>query len=175
MKKWEKLSEETLHKNPWCEFKHDKYRLPNGKEGDYYYMQTPGAVCLVPVLDDGRVIMVKQWRYLFGRESIELPMGGVKRNQSYEEAVRAEIEEEAGYNGDFHLVGWFVPTNGQVDEVMKVFLINNLKKTQSHPDETEEIEILYKTPEEIDKMIETNEIWDGETMAAWALARKYLK
>jgi ADP-ribose pyrophosphatase len=174
MKKWKKLSEEILHKNPWCEYKHDRYRLPSGKEGDYYYMQTPGAVCLVPVLDDGRVVMVKQWRYLFDRESVEFPAGGVKENQSFDEAARAELAEETGYSGNFHLVGSFVPTNGQVVETMKVFIINNLKEAESRPDETEDLEIIIKNPEEIDKMIEENEIWCGETIAAWTLARKYL-
>jgi len=175
MKKWKKLSEEIVHKNPWWTYKHDKYVLPNGKEGDYYYMHTFGGVLMVPVLDDGQIVMIKQWHYLFGRDSIEFPRGGVKENQSYEEAARAELEEEVGYKiGELSLVGEMGPCNGLVDELMKVFLAKKLEKTKSHPDETEEIEVLFKTPEEIDKMVETNEIWDGETLAAWALVRKYL-
>lgn len=176
MKKWEKLSEETLHKNPWWTYKHDKFKLSNGKEGDYYYMHTPGGALTIPVLDDGRIVMVRQWHYLFKRESIGFPRGGVKENQSYEEAARAELEEEAGYKvGELRLIGEMAPCIGLVDELMKVFLVNKLEKTKNHPDETEEIEILLKTPEEIDKMVETNEIWDGQILAAWALARKYLK
>jgi ADP-ribose pyrophosphatase len=174
MKKWEKLSEEILHKNPWWTYKHEKYVLPNGKEGDYYYMHTNGGASIIPVLDDGRIIMTKQWRYLFKRENIEFPIGGLKENQSYEEAARTELEEEVGYKiGELSLIGEMSSCKGLVDELIKVFLAKNLKKTKSHPDETEEIEILLKTPEEIDKMIETNEIWDGQVLAAWALARKY--
>ena len=176
MKKWEKLSEETLHKNPWWTYKHDKYVLPNGKEGDFYYVHSFGSVLMIPVLDDGRVIMVKQWRYLFGRESIEFPMGGLKEGQSYEEGVGAEFEEEVGYKiGELRFIGEMAPSKGQINEMMKIFLVKKLEKTKSHPDETEEIEILFKTSEEIDKMVENNEIWCGETIAAWSLARKYFK
>ena len=174
MKKWEKLSEEILHKNPWWTYKHEKYVLPSGKEGDYYYMHTPGGALVIPVLDDGRIVMVRQWHYLFKQESIEFPRGGVKEGQSYEEAARAELEEETGYKvRELRLIGKMASCIGLVDELMKVFLAKKLEKTKSHPDETEEIEILFKTPEEIDKMIETNEIWDGQVLAAWAMARKY--
>jgi ADP-ribose pyrophosphatase len=174
MKKWEKLSEEIIHKNPWLTYKHDKFRLPNGKEGDYYYLDRPGGSMMVPILEDGRIILVKQYRYLFDKDSIEFCSGGIEGDQSFEEVAKRELEEEAGYQGDFQFIGEFTPSRGFSKELIKVFLVTNLKKVESHPEETEEIEVLFRTPEEIDKMIETNEISDGETMAAWALARKYL-
>lgn len=175
MKKWEKLSEEIIHKNPWWTYKHDKFKLPNGKEGDYYYMHSFGGIIMVPVLDDGRIIMVRQYRYLFDRDCIEFPAGGVKEGQTFEEAGRAELEEETGHNGSLKLVGEFAPFVGFSKELLRVFLVTDLEKTESHPEETEGIEVLFRTPEEIDKMVETNEIWGGETMAAWAMVRKYLK
>ncbi len=173
MKKWEKLSEEIVHKNPWWMVKHDKIKLPNGKEGDYYYLYHPGGSIMVPILEDGRIVLVRQYRYLFDKDGIEFCSGGIEKNQSPEEAARVELEEEAGCRGDFKFIGEFAATRGFSKELLRVFLVNNLEKVESHPEETEEIEVLYKTPAEIDKMIETNEIWDGETMAAWAMVRKY--
>lgn len=175
MKKWEKLSEEIIHKNPWWAYKHDKFKLPNGKEGDYYYLDALGGSIMVPVLDDGRIVLVKQYRYLFDKDGIEFCSGCIKEGQSPEEAAKAELEEETGYRGDFKFIGEHAPTRGFSKELIRVFLVTNLQKTESHPEETEEIEILLRTPEEIDKMILTNEIWDGETMAAWAMAKNYLK
>jgi ADP-ribose pyrophosphatase len=175
MKKWEKLSEEIVHKNPWWIYKHDKYVLPNGKEGDYYYLYHPGGSTVVPVLKDGRIVMVRQYRYLFDKDSVEFCAGGIEGTESFEEVAKKELEEEVGYRGDFQFIGEFAPSRGFSRELLKVFLATNLKKTESHPEETEEIEVLFRTPEEIDKMIETNEIWDGETIAAWAMVRKYFK
>ena len=96
--------------------------------------------------------------------------------QSYEDGVGAEFEEEVGYKiGELRFIGEMAPSKGQINEMMKIFLVKKLEKTKSHPDETEEIEILFKTSEEIDKMVENNEIWCGETIAAWSLAIKYFK
>lgn len=175
MKKWEKLSEEILHKNPRWTYNHDKFKLPNGKEGDYYYLDNPGGSIMVPVLEDGQIVLVKQYRYLFDKEGVEFCSGGFKGNESPEEVARTELEEETGYRGELKFIGEFAASRGFSKELMRVFLAKNLEKGESHPEETEEIEVLYKTPEEIDKMIETNEIWDGETMAAWAMVRKYFK
>lgn len=174
MKKWEKLSEEILHRNPWWTYKRDDVLL-DGKEGDYYYVDGVNMGMTVPILNDGRIIMVKQYRYLFNRESIEFPGGNKKGEQTYEEGARTELEEEAGYRaGKLEFVGECAPYNGISDEITKVYLARDLKKTKSRPDETEEFEILFKTTEEIDKMIEAGEIWDGQTIVAWCLARKYL-
>lgn len=173
MEKWKKLSEEILHKNPWWTYKHDKFKLPSGKEGDYYYLDNPGGSVMVPILEDGKIVLVKQYRYLFDKDSIEFCSGGFKKNESPEEVARVELEEEAGYRGEFKFIGEFAASRGFSKELLRVFLVTNLKKVESHPEETEEIEVLFRTPEEIDKMIESNEIWDGETMAAWAMARKY--
>jgi ADP-ribose pyrophosphatase len=175
MKKWEKLSEEVLHKNPWWTYKHDKFRLPNGKEGDYYYLDRSGGSIMVPVLDDGRIVLVKQYRYLFDKDCIGFCSGCIEEGRTPEETAVVELEEETGYRGDFKFIGESASSCGFSKELVKVFLVTNLQKTESHPEETEEIEVLLRTPEEIDKMIEINEIWDGITMAAWAMAKKYFK
>lgn len=176
MRKWQKLSEEILHKNPWYDYKHDKCRLPNGRKGDYYYVHVNGAGMTIPILDNEHVIMIKQHRYLMDQDSIEFPGGQSKEGQTYEEGACTELEEETGYRaGELKLVGKFAPYKGISDEITKVYIAKNLKKIKSRPDETEEFEILIKTPKEIDEMIEKGEIWDGQTIVAWCLARKYFK
>lgn len=173
MKKWKKLSTEVVHKNPWWECWHDRFRLPNGKEGDYYYMHVSGVSVAIPILGDGRIILVREYRYIFDQDCIEFPSGGREEGDDFEKTTREELEQEAGYMaGKLELVGQFTPYRGLSDEWGKVYIAADLKKTKNRLEETEEIEVLFKTPEEIDAMIESNEIWDGETLAAWCLARK---
>jgi len=176
MKKWKKISSEILHRNPWWIYKHDKVKLPNGKDGDYYYVHVEGGCLTIPVLNDGRIVLVKQHRYLMGRDSIEFPNGQRTEGQTYEEGAKKELEEETGYRaGKLEFIGEYSPYNGISDEMTKVYLAKNLKKIKAYPDETEEFEILFKTPKEIDKMIEKGEIWDGQMIAAWLFAKKKLK
>lgn len=127
---------------------------------------------IIPVLDNGKIVLVNQYRYLCDKESIEFPCGGVKPDKTYEEMARIELEEETGFTStELSYVAEFNPYNGVTNEMCKVFIAWNLLKTKSIPDETEEFEILYKTKKEIDELIDTNKIWDGMTIAAWGLVR----
>jgi ADP-ribose pyrophosphatase len=127
---------------------------------------------VVPILDDDRLVLVKQYRYLNDRDSVEFPCGGVKPDTTYEDAARSELLEEAGMKAaEIRLIGEFNPHNGVTDEFCRVYLARGLQGVRPEPDDTEEFEVLIKTPEEIGRMIEQNEIWDGMTLAAWILAR----
>lgn len=176
MKKWEKISGEIIHENPWWAYKHDKYKLPNGKEGDYYYMDISPAAIIIPVMEEGKeikIVMIKQYRYLTQSYSIEFPMGGKKESQTIEECARAELEEETGYKtNQLEFVCKFFPYEGLSKDVSNVFIARDLVKSETKLDETEEIEILIKSPKEIDEMMERGEIHNGEMFAAWLLARK---
>lgn len=175
MKKWEKISEETIHKNPWWTYKHDKYVLPGGEEGDYYYVNiSPGSI-IIPILEEQnktKIIMIKQFRYLFKDYSIEFPMGGKKESQTQEECASAELEEETGYRANkIEFIGKFFPIAGFSNDVSNIFIARDLIKTETHFDETEEIEILIKTPEEIDDLMKNGKISSGQMMAAWMFVR----
>jgi ADP-ribose pyrophosphatase len=78
LKTWKKISEAVLFKNSWWTYKKDEIELPSRKRGEYHYVHTNGASMVVPVLSDGRIVFVNQYRYLNDRESLELPCGGVK-------------------------------------------------------------------------------------------------
>ncbi|OGF21197.1 hypothetical protein A2316_03450 [Candidatus Falkowbacteria bacterium RIFOXYB2_FULL_38_15] len=163
-----------MHKNPWWTYKHDKYFLPSGKEGDYYANISPGSI-IIPILEDQnktKIIMIKQFRYLFKDYSIEFPMGGKKESQTQEECALAELEEETGYKAKkIEFVGKFFPAMGFSKDVSNIYIARDLVKTKTNFDETEEIETLIKTPKEIDKMMENGEIINGEIIATWILVR----
>jgi ADP-ribose pyrophosphatase len=175
LKHWKRLSSKIVLKNPWWTYTLDEFQIPGGTTGEYNYVHTNGASMIVPVMDDGRIILVNQYRYLCDKESIELPCGGVKEGKSYHEMAKIELEEETGFRASaIAPVAEFNPYNGVTDEICKVFLATGLIPTNAVPDATEEFELMFKTPAEIDELIRSNVIWDGMTIAAWGLVRHTL-
>lgn len=169
-----KISEEVLHENPWWMYKHDRYELPNGQEGDYFYGETKGIAIIVPILADGRIVLTLQHRYLKDKQSIEFPGGGILDGLTSLEGAQKELFEETGcVASEFIKVGEFEPANGFIKDTSHVFLAHIQEQGEPHPDVTEEIEVLYRRPEDIEQMIRQNEIWDGQTMATWSLVRHH--
>ncbi|MBI5222761.1 MAG: NUDIX hydrolase [Candidatus Magasanikbacteria bacterium] len=169
-KHWKKFSEEIIHQNPWWQCKHVCFEKPKGGIGDYYYGETGGSVIVVPVLSDGRIVLIWRHRCLDEKQSVEFPCGRVKAGQTVPDAARAELSEETGCAaGEYVKVGEFEPLNGLFKDRTNVFLAYVEGQKDTKPDDTEEIEVLYRRPDEIDEMVRKNEIWDGKTLAAWAL------
>lgn len=166
-----KLSEEIIHSNQWCVYKHDKYEKPNGEEGDYFYAETHGNAMVIPVMDDGRLILTFQYRYLRDKESIEFPCGSIKPGATALDTAKAELLEETGWVADeFIKVGEFEALNGLCKDLCHVFLAYVEEQKSQKLDDSEQIEVIYRRPDEVDEMARKNEIWDGQTLAAWAMA-----
>lgn len=165
-----KISEEILQENPWWKYKHDVYEKPNGESSDYFYGETPGFVMIVPVLEDGRLVLIRQYRYLEDKECIGFPGDGIKQGVAPLEAAKMELAEETGYVAqEFIKIGMFQPSPGFVKDLSHVFLAEVEELTQQNLDDTEQIEVLLRRPDEVDEMVRKNEIWDGQTLAAWAM------
>lgn len=172
LQSWKKLSESIIARNGWWTYRKDAYELPSGKRGEYHYVHTIGASMIIPATPGGKLVLVNQYRYLCGRESIEFPCGGIKDGSSYLETAEQELREETGYaSGDLSRAGEFNPYNGITDEICRVYVARELVFVGSAPDETEEFEIVLLTPAELDARIVSGEIWDGMTIAAWGIVR----
>lgn len=173
--KWKKLSQKELYKNPWWVYRQDSFQLQNGEIGDYFYVHTNGASMIIPVLDDGRLVMVRQYRYLCDTESLEFPCGGVKGGSDYAQTATCELAEEAGYAaGEWEMVGQFNPYNGVTNEMCRVYVARKLRDVVAQGDPTEEFEKVYLSPEEFEARIKSGEIWDGMSLAGWMLARPHI-
>ena len=177
IKKYKKISEEILHQNPWYAYKHDVFEFSDGKHGDYFYLESTGASMTVPVLPDGRIVLIRQYRYLADKFSLEFPAGGIKSGYTARQTAAIELKEETGYDAEEYIsVAEFEPNNGFMKDKMHVFLakLSAEEPGEAKPEVTEEIEVSIRYPDEIDAMIKTGDIWDGQTLAAWALVRHRL-
>ncbi len=171
-----KVSEEVLAENPWWTYKHDKFTLPDGSEGDYYYGEDPGSAMVIPVMDDGRLMLITLHRYLDDKLSIEFPCGGVEKNEAPQAAALRELREETGWQTDNLVkVGSFVSLNGLFKDETHLFAGSELEQVGGPSIEPGEVtEIILRRPDELEEMIKRGEIWDGQTLAAWSLARDFL-
>ena len=141
--RWKKITEATIFKNAWWSYRRDLVELPSGKPGEYHYVHTNGSSLVVPIMDDGKFVMVRQFRYLADRESVEFPCGSVKDGSTYDQTAVMELAEETGYSSKaLGQVGQFNPYNGVTDEMCHVYIARDLQFIGSSPDETEEFEVV---------------------------------
>jgi ADP-ribose pyrophosphatase len=172
MKPYKQISTRVLFKNSWWRYCLDQVELPSGRPGEYHYVLTHGSSMTIPVAENGKLLLVRQYRYTGRRDSIEFPCGGLKEGATYDESAMSELAEETGFAaGEMEHVGSFNPCNGLLDEICRVYVARNLRYVGERPDETESFELLRLTPEEIDAYVRDGTIWDGMTLAAWAIAR----
>ncbi len=176
MEKWSQLSSKVIFKCQYFTLNHDEYRLPNGNTSDYYYVHTYGSTLIIPRLPDGKLVVTRQHRYLMKALSLEFPAGGVKEGIRPEDNARLELEEECGYKtGRLTKIGQFVPYNGVASETCHVYVADELTPCPPRPEETEEIEIVTTTLDELTGWIGQGELLDGMSLAALSLYREFLK
>lgn len=170
-----KISEEILHENPWWTYKHDIFEKPDGSQGDYFYGETRDMAMIVPVNRvDNTIILALQYRYLAQKQCIEFPGGAIKKDQQVLDAAKAELHEETGWIAhEWVNIGEFESMNGLMKDRCHVFIAYVTEQHEQNLDDTEDIEVIYRRPDEVDDMIRKNEIWDGQTMATWALVHHY--
>lgn len=138
-------------------------------------MDSYGSSCVVPVLPDRAILLVNQYRYLAGRESLEFPCGAVKEGSTHDQTAWQELAEETGYSAaSLVLAGRFNPYNGVTNEMCHVYIARDLRFIGSSPDETEEFETVALSPDEIDRRMRSGVIWDGMSIAAWFLIREHV-
>lgn len=173
--KWARLSTETVLQTSYYALSHDRYVLPSGQVGDYHYIDIPGSAMVVPVLDSGELVLVRQYRYLMGRESLEFPAGGVKRGSDPLRTATEELREEAGYAAQgWEKIGEFAPYNGVSNEMCHVYLASGLAPVGAQPDATEEIALVPLSPDAMHQGIASWDIWDGMTLASFHLYEAWL-
>ena len=129
--KWKILSSEYLFNNLWFKIRKDKCETPGGKIVDPYYVyEFPSWVTALPVTEDGKIVMVKQYRHALGETCLELPGGCVDdTDKSFEEAIARELLEETGYVfSSYESLGNISANPSTNNNLMHMFLAKGGKK-----------------------------------------------
>ena len=154
----------------------DDILLPNGRAAKREYIKHPGAACIVPVDENGCVIMIHQFRYPFRRVLLEIPAGKLDPGENPEDAARRELNEETGIVPDELIdLGPFYPTCAYSDEVIHMFLARGLHFQSQHFDEDEFLTLERIPIETLIREIMEGKIADGKTQTALLKAYLYLK
>lgn len=143
----------------------DTIRLASGNEAIREVVIHPGGVTAVPILDDSRLLLIRQFRYPIGKYIFELPAGKLDSGQSPLETMARELEEEIGYRaGLLNHEGSFYTTPGISNELIHLYSAHNLTPCPQRLEEGEHITLQAFTLEECLDKIKTGEICDGKTI-----------
>jgi ADP-ribose pyrophosphatase len=148
----------------------DEVEEPGGVRGVREVVRHPGSVAMLPVHEDGRVVLVSQYRHPVGAAMWELPAGRLEPGETPEVGARREMEEEVGLLAD-HVepLSTYFTSPGFCDEVMHLFRATGLRPGRPHPDADEVIETLALPLEEALAMVARGEIREGKTLVALLL------
>lgn len=144
----------------------DTVRLPNGATTDREIVEHPEVIAVLPILDDGRVVLVRQFRKAAERVLLEVPAGGVDVGETPEEAVRREMTEETGYRvGTVKKLTSFYTSPGFTTELMHLYEARELEPGEA-TEETDQIEVVLLTAEEALATVEADAVADAKTLLA---------
>ncbi|ABY92839.1 MULTISPECIES: NUDIX hydrolase [Thermoanaerobacter] len=143
----------------------DEVKLPNGKVTTREIVEHPGGVSIVAVNEEGKILLVKQYRKPAEESLLEIPAGKLEKGEDPLICAKRELLEETGYEAGFikQLITFYT-TPGFSNEKMYLYFAKDLKKYTAQPDEDEFLEVYEYTPEELWEMILQNQIKDSKTI-----------
>ncbi|MBQ0104569.1 MAG: NUDIX hydrolase, partial [Armatimonadetes bacterium] len=166
MKKDKVLNSEIVFSGKIFDIKKDTVLLENGREARRDILVHKGACAGVPITEDNKIILVKQYRHATGDFLLEIPAGGLEIGEDPKDCIVRELQEEIGYKPEtveFLYQIWLAP--GYSEEKLYCYVCKNLKKSLLPCDDDENIEIYEFAFDEIEKMIMKGEIKDAKTIA----------
>jgi len=170
LEKNERIARRLVHKGAIIDLYEDTMKLPDGREEFYDFIKHKGAAAVVPVLPDGRILMVHQYRNAVDSYTPEIPAGGLNSiDEPTLDAAYRELEEETGYyaeKSDLEPLISLYTTIAFCNEKIDIYVAHHLKKTEQRLDDDEYIEVEAFTMEELTTMVFENKIADAKSIAA---------
>ncbi len=147
--------------------------LPNGKKVTHTTISHPGAAVILPIDDNGHIIVINQYRPSLKKWLLELPAGTLEPNEPIESCAHRELEEETGYSAKSMVsLGQVTPLAGFCDEIQYLFVAKQLTQTKRYQcDEDEVIDVLSLSVEQLEQKIIDGEITDAKTIACLSKAK----
>lgn len=170
-----RIGSERIYEGAILNLRRDTVTVPNGT-AYREVVEHNGAVAIVPVTKDGKLVMVKQFRYPSGKALLEIPAGKIDPGETDPEGTaRRELKEETGYTAEqFHYLGKINPSVAYTEEVIHLYAATGLVPGEAEPDEDEALEILEYDFKEAYDMAASGALVDGKTIAAIFMAKEQL-
>ncbi len=178
----ERLLDSTqVYQGHFLDVRRDRVTLPDGKTSHREYIRHPGAVMVVPLLDDGRLLMERQYRYPMARVMLEFPAGKLDAGEHPLDCGRRELLEETGYSArEWAYAGVLHNAIAYSDEGIHIYFARGLTRGAQQLDEGEFLELVTHSVEELDALAQRGELTDAKTLigllwlqrwqqGAWAL------
>jgi ADP-ribose pyrophosphatase len=171
------LKQKLFYQGRKFSFDVHRLQLPNGVEGDWECIRHPGGALCVPATADGKLVLVRQYRFAVSDRLLEFPAGTVEPGEDPAETVKREIEEETGYRAHrWQKLGEFALAPGYSDEFIYAFLAQDLEKLETPPDkdDDEDMENVLMTPAELETAILSGTAIDAKSICSFFLAKPFL-
>lgn len=168
MKEFNRINREIVYKGAIIDFCKDTIITPKNHTVKWDLIKHKGAAAIIPVTNDGRIIMVRQWRNAVDKFSLEIPAGGLDgANEPTKVCAARELEEETGYTSEkIEFLQTLIPAIAYSQEKIDVYVAFNLKESQQNFDEDEDITLEIYSVEELLEKIMKNEVNDAKTVSA---------
>jgi len=174
-KKPQVLSSQTVYAGKVFGIRRDEVIEPTGVRGTREMITHPGSVVVLPVLPDGRVVLIQQYRYAARQYLWELVAGRIDEGETPLEAAERELREETGYRAKrFRTFLEFFPTPGFLEEKMYLLLAEGLTPGQAEPEDDEKIVARPYTGKQLEQMIRNGKLHDAKTIAGVLYYLRYL-
>jgi len=171
-----RISSEIIAQGGMLTARRDQVRLPNGSTSQREYVIHPGAVVIVALLDNGKLVLERQFRYPLNRVFIELPAGKIDQGEDPLVTGQRELMEETGYTAsEWVYLALQHPCIGYSNEVIHIYLARGLSAGEHKRDEDEALQMFEASLAECMGMVQRGEITDGKTIVALIWAEKYLQ
>jgi ADP-ribose pyrophosphatase len=169
MKKFEEVTikSEMIFEGKVVKLQLDKVRLPNGKTATRELIKHPGAVAVLALTDDNKMIVVEQYRKPLERSIVEIPAGKLEQGEDPSVCAKRELQEETGFSAKQinHLCSFYT-SPGFADELLHLYIANGLSEGESRPDEDEFLDYRAISLNEAYEMIQSGDIRDAKTIMA---------
>jgi ADP-ribose pyrophosphatase len=171
-----KLSSQEIFNGVAIHLFKDEILLPNGHTGIREIIRHPGAVCVLPLTDDGDVIFVNQFRYALNKVTLEVPAGKLEKGEDPKEAALRELSEETGLTAkNIVHIGDLYTTPALIDEVIHMYIATDLTQGEQHLDYDEFVNTLKIPLSKAVDMVMAGEIKDSKTQTIILKADKYFE
>lgn len=168
------LKKEKLYSGKVIDLYLEEVELPNGKISKREIVKHPGAVAVIALTQDEKIVMVQQYRKALERTIVEIPAGKLEKNEDPKEAALRELEEETGYTSpSLQKVISFYTSPGFADELIHLYIADGIEPLaeKKQLDEDEFVDVMLVSLEEAQDLVESHEIYDAKT----AYAVQYLQ